>query len=272
MRTFVDHYAILGVKRDATPDEIKLAYRRLARELHPDRNPNPEAAERFKQVAHAYEVLSDQKSREELDRGLSFEPQGEDSGFTVFVFYPEQMPDAPKPERPSKPRPEGWPYTSAPGFNGQPGYARGRTAGYRTTWSPDKRPGGWLSILLGALGSLASGFMTNLIPDGIPGNFMDTSRMSHGNGSWSPVVGVVAGFMVVMLLATGWYVQEMRRLNRWEEGLFSLPTDDVARPHDTEAGSRQSRMEATLNWAHANILVVIVSTIPIGACVGHFIF
>lgn len=48
-----DHYEVLGVDRQASADDIKKAYRRLARELHPDVNPSAEAAERFKQVTHA---------------------------------------------------------------------------------------------------------------------------------------------------------------------------------------------------------------------------
>ena len=64
-----DFYKILGVKRDAKPDEIKKAYRRMARKYHPDVNPGDKSAEeRFKQMSEAFDVLSDPKKRTVYDR------------------------------------------------------------------------------------------------------------------------------------------------------------------------------------------------------------
>ncbi|MGA8209046.1 MAG: DnaJ domain-containing protein, partial [Nocardioidaceae bacterium] len=64
-----DLYETLGVSRDADGDTIKKAYRRLARQLHPDVNPDPGSEERFKSVSHAYEVLSDPEKRRMYDVG-----------------------------------------------------------------------------------------------------------------------------------------------------------------------------------------------------------
>lgn len=64
-----DHYEVLGVDRNASAEEIKKAYRKLARELHPDVNPSPEASEQFKLVTHAYDVLSDPHERQQYDLG-----------------------------------------------------------------------------------------------------------------------------------------------------------------------------------------------------------
>jgi len=64
-----DYYEVLGVGRDATPDQIKKAYRKLALQYHPDRNPGDKAAEeKFKEAAEAYDVLSDDKKRQMYDQ------------------------------------------------------------------------------------------------------------------------------------------------------------------------------------------------------------
>lgn len=95
-----DYYEILGVPRNATKEEIKRAYRKLALQYHPDRNKSPEAEEKFKEISEAYAVLSDDQKRAEYDaygrvgigsryttedlfRGVDFEDIFRDFGFTT---------------------------------------------------------------------------------------------------------------------------------------------------------------------------------------------
>ncbi|MQC48272.1 MAG: molecular chaperone DnaJ [Chloroflexi bacterium] len=77
-----DLYTVLGLARDASPDDVKRAFRRLAMEYHPDRNTAPEAETKFKQVNAAYEVLSDPEKRARYDRyGAAGVGQGGAQGF-----------------------------------------------------------------------------------------------------------------------------------------------------------------------------------------------
>jgi len=89
-----DYYEVLSVGRDATPDQIKKAYRQAALKYHPDRNKEASAEERFKEAAEAYEVLSDSQKRQRYDRfghaGLQgvgmhdFSSMGAEDIFSIF--------------------------------------------------------------------------------------------------------------------------------------------------------------------------------------------
>ena len=65
-----DYYKILGIAKGATDDEIKKAYRKMAVKWHPDKNKSPEAEEKFKDIAMAYDVLKDKKKRDLYGRFL----------------------------------------------------------------------------------------------------------------------------------------------------------------------------------------------------------
>ncbi|MBN3524105.1 J domain-containing protein [Paenibacillus apiarius] len=77
----VNYYDLLGVRRDAAPEELKKAYRRLAKQHHPDVNGgSPEAERRFKQIHEAYAVLQDEAARKAYDERLDGNSQGSGRG------------------------------------------------------------------------------------------------------------------------------------------------------------------------------------------------
>ena len=71
-----DYYKVLGLKKDATPDQIKKAFRKLARENHPDQNKDPKAEQRFKEISEAHDVLSDPDQRKQYDELRSLAASG----------------------------------------------------------------------------------------------------------------------------------------------------------------------------------------------------
>src|ERR1700749_680269 len=88
-----DYYEVLGVSREASETEIKKAFRGLARELHPDVNREPDAEDKFKEAAEAYEVLSDAERRRTYDayghdglRSGGFDPRASNFGLIDDIF------------------------------------------------------------------------------------------------------------------------------------------------------------------------------------------
>ena len=91
-----DYYEVLGVSKNASEDEIKKAYRKLAIKYHPDRNPDdPEAEAKFKEAAEAYDVLHDPQKRQQYDQfgfdapggGFGGGPFGGGGGFSVDDIF-----------------------------------------------------------------------------------------------------------------------------------------------------------------------------------------
>src|ERR1700752_1427675 len=99
MATRPDYYKTLGVDKKATPDEIKKAYRKLARQYHPDTNPGDASAEAsFKEISQAYDVLGDPEKRKQYDSGTGpfatgAGPGGGFGGFGNFDFDASSMGD-----------------------------------------------------------------------------------------------------------------------------------------------------------------------------------
>ncbi|MFZ4287324.1 DnaJ domain-containing protein [Variovorax sp. HJSM1_2] len=88
-----DHYAALGLASDATLADIKKAFRQKAAQTHPDRNPSPDAAQRFREVQSAYDVLSDEEKRKTYDdnrrRGLLDSPI--DTAHEIWQNYMKEV-------------------------------------------------------------------------------------------------------------------------------------------------------------------------------------
>ena len=137
-RTIKDYYAILGITPNATPEEVRMAFRHMARIYHPDRNPAPDAEERFKDINDAYERLADPQKRQVYDELLNVSADP-DATTTSPPPSPEEPPSAER-ETPT-------PTTTPPQAQAPPRAPRGaagRNSVYPPTWAI-------LLIMLGAV-------------------------------------------------------------------------------------------------------------------------
>lgn len=141
-----DLYELLGVSREAGPDEIKTAWRGLARELHPDRNRRPNAAARFGRIAAAYAVLSDPDCRLVYDR---LGPEALSSGLVEDLARTLREHERPENPRPRARRPASTmdDLVGGPRPRGQRTVRRGADLHVRLHLTPgEARRGGWYHV------------------------------------------------------------------------------------------------------------------------------